>query len=133
LSGIPARIFRIIVPVDDIDAGARFYGALLDQSGERISANRHYFQCGGVVLACVEPPVEERAPRAEHDPRIVYLAVPDLVATHVRASAAGPRRIDAEIAAQPWGERSFYLDDPFGNPLCFVADDTAYTGGSLEG
>jgi uncharacterized glyoxalase superfamily protein PhnB len=126
------RVFRIIVPVDDIDAGARFYGTLLAEPGERIWANRHYFRCGDVVLACVEPQDGRGAPHLADDPRIVYLAVDDLDAVFARARAAGPGRIDDEIAVRPWGERSFYLDDPFGNPLCFVAEGTAYTGGALE-
>jgi hypothetical protein len=34
------------------------------------------------------------------------------------------------IAVRPWGERSFYLHDPFGNPLCFVDARTLFTGAS---
>jgi hypothetical protein len=34
------------------------------------------------------------------------------------------------IATRPWGERSFYLRDPFGNPLCFVDAATLFTGPS---
>ena len=34
-----------------------------------------------------------------------------------------------QIAKRPWGEESFYVSDPFGNPLCFVAADTVFTGG----
>jgi hypothetical protein len=33
-----------------------------------------------------------------------------------------------EIAMRPWGERSFYMADPFGNPLCFVDERTLFTG-----
>jgi hypothetical protein len=33
-----------------------------------------------------------------------------------------------QIATRPWGERSFYLHDPFGNPLCFVDSRTLFTG-----
>jgi hypothetical protein len=29
---------------------------------------------------------------------------------------------------RPWGERSFYADDPWGNPLCFVEEGTVYAG-----
>jgi len=29
---------------------------------------------------------------------------------------------------RPWGERSFYAVDPFGNPLCFVDQKTLFTG-----
>ena len=32
----------------------------------------------------------------------------------------------AEPIARPWGERSFYVVDPWGNDLCFVAEDTLY-------
>jgi hypothetical protein len=28
----------------------------------------------------------------------------------------------------PWGERSFYAEDPWGNPLCFVEEGTFYRG-----
>ena len=36
------------------------------------------------------------------------------------------------IETQPWGERSFYCTDPFGNKLCFVAADTLFTAGLLN-
>lgn len=29
---------------------------------------------------------------------------------------------------RPWGERSFYCRDPFGNGLCFVDEKTLFTG-----
>jgi hypothetical protein len=31
-----------------------------------------------------------------------------------------------EIATRPWGQRSFYMRDPFGNPLCFVDETTIF-------
>ena len=33
-----------------------------------------------------------------------------------------------EIVVRPWGERSFYARDPFGNGLCFVDETTLFTG-----
>ena len=33
-----------------------------------------------------------------------------------------------KIAERPWGERSFYVEDPFGNKLCFVDRATMFTG-----
>jgi hypothetical protein len=33
-----------------------------------------------------------------------------------------------EISVRPWGERSFYVDDPWGNSLCFVESGTGYPG-----
>jgi len=32
------------------------------------------------------------------------------------------------IVVRPWGERSFYAEDPWGNPPCFVEERTGYTG-----
>ena len=32
------------------------------------------------------------------------------------------------LATRPWGEQSFYLRDPFGNPLCMVHRPTAFNG-----
>ena len=52
---------------------------------------------------------------------------------HERARALGalaPYEVHgqpaAEPIARPWGERSFYVVDPWGNDLCFVAEDTLY-------
>jgi hypothetical protein len=33
-----------------------------------------------------------------------------------------------KISVRPWGERSFYADDAWGNPLCFVENGTVYPG-----
>ena len=32
------------------------------------------------------------------------------------------------MIVRPWGERSFYAFDPFGNGLCFVDETTVFTG-----
>jgi hypothetical protein len=32
------------------------------------------------------------------------------------------------ISVRPWGERSFYAEDPWKNPLCFVEAGTTYPG-----
>lgn len=37
----------------------------------------------------------------------------------------GPR---GEIASRPWGETFFSVVDPFGNEICFVDEDTVFTG-----
>jgi catechol 2,3-dioxygenase-like lactoylglutathione lyase family enzyme len=124
------------MPVDDLDREERFYAALLDQPGMRVSPGRHYFRCGDVVLALYSPagdgdPTAPR-PNFEH----VYFAVDDLEASFRRAESLGGLA-DAigdgglpmgRIATRPWGERSFYLHDPFGNPLCFVDGSSVFTG-----
>ena len=50
-----ARLYRVILPVDDIDRADRFYTELLGLAGERVSPGRHYFDCGGTILACYDP------------------------------------------------------------------------------
>jgi hypothetical protein len=32
------------------------------------------------------------------------------------------------ITVRPWGERSFYAEDKWLNPLCFVEEGTTYPG-----
>ena len=51
------RLFRVILPVGDIDAATTFWSAVLGGAeGERVTAGRHYFDCGGTLLACWDPP-----------------------------------------------------------------------------
>jgi uncharacterized glyoxalase superfamily protein PhnB len=54
--------------------------------------------------------------------------VEDLEATLTRMRTLPGAHIDSEIEIRPWGERSFYARDPFGNPLCFVDETTLFTG-----
>lgn len=130
-----ARVFRVIVPVDDLEIAVSFYAALLETPGFRVSGGRHYFPCGDVILAVYDPKADgDRAvprPNFEH----IYFAVDDLDAAHRRAQQAGGLSTETgdgglpmgEIATRPWGERSFYILDPFGNPLCFVDSKTLFT------
>jgi len=119
------RIFRIIFPVSDIERAGAFYGAVLQEAGERVSAGRHYFRCGGVILACFDP----RRDGDDFDPRAnqehVYFAVIDLEGTLRRVETAGGEIVSG-IQTQPWGERGFYARDPFGNPICFVQEGTTF-------
>jgi uncharacterized glyoxalase superfamily protein PhnB len=131
-----ARIFRIIVPVADIAHAARFYGALLAQEGFRVSPGRHYFDCGGVVLACYDPRADGDDRDATPNPEYVYFAVDDLDAVYEQARRLGGLSMEigdgnlsmGKIERRPWGERSFYLRDPFDNKLCFVDSATVFRG-----
>jgi catechol 2,3-dioxygenase-like lactoylglutathione lyase family enzyme len=130
------RLFRVIVPVDDLDMAVRFYSALLATEGMRVSAGRHYFMCGGVIVAIYDPRADgdARTPRPNFDH--LYFAVADLEAAYQRAQQIGGLSTETgdgglamgEIARRPWGERSFYLHDPFGNPLCFVDEASIFKG-----
>ena len=42
-----AHLYRVIVPVSDIEAAQAFYADVLGQPGHRISPGRHYFDCEG--------------------------------------------------------------------------------------
>jgi uncharacterized glyoxalase superfamily protein PhnB len=122
------KIFRVILPVSDIEKATEFYRALLLQAGQRIGPGRHYFDCGGVVLACFDPNADGDHFEARPNPDHVYFAVDDLEACFERARALACREIDRSIRTQPWGERSFYGKDLFGNPICFVDAKTVFTG-----
>jgi predicted enzyme related to lactoylglutathione lyase len=130
------RLFRVILPVGDLESAVPFYSTLLAQPGFRVSPGRHYFSCGDVTLAIYSPKGDgdQRVPRPNFDH--VYFAVDNLDEVYRRAQETGglARFIGdgnlpmGEIATRPWGERSFYLSDPFGNPLCFVDSSTVFTG-----
>ena len=131
-----ARLFRVILPVNDLDAAVTFYATLLEIDGVRVSPGRHYFPCGGVVLAVYDARADgdDRTPRPNFEH--VYVAVDDLEAVYQRATRVGGLSTErgdgglpmGDIAKRPWGERSFYMQDPFGNPLCFVDAKTTFTG-----
>lgn len=130
-ANVSIRLFRVILPVSGIDAAASFYGAVLGQPGTRISPGRHYFGCGGVILACFDPRADGDSWDATPNPDHVYFAVSDLEACYQRVEARPAATIRGPIQTQPWGERSFYCTDPFGNKLCFVDEQTLFTGGLI--
>jgi uncharacterized glyoxalase superfamily protein PhnB len=61
----------------------------------------------------------------------VYFGVSDLDACYHRVATAPGSTILEAIRTQPWGERSFYSTDPFGNKLCFVDNRTLFTAGLI--
>jgi hypothetical protein len=67
--------------------------------------------------------------------KALYFTVNDLEAAHGRAKSlhclSSEDVHDAPgggIVVRPWGERSFYVLDPWKNPLCFVEAGTVYAG-----
>ncbi len=117
----------MILPVTDIEAAASFYAQLLDMPGSRVSGGRHYFDCGGTILACYDALADGDPEQVGPNPQNVYFSVDDLDAACERAREAGCRDLTA-IEVRPWGERSFYASDPFNNPICFVDSQTLFTG-----
>jgi catechol 2,3-dioxygenase-like lactoylglutathione lyase family enzyme len=126
-----SKLFRVIIQVSDVERAAQFYSVLLDAPGNRISPGRHYFDCEGTILACFDPRADGDDFDAQPNPDHVYIAVDELESAFQRAKSAGAtfRDTDAgEIATRPWGERSFYIVDPFGNRICIVDRGTMFTG-----
>lgn len=123
-----AQLFRVIVPVSNIDEAAAYYAAVLDTSGRRVSPGRHYFGCGQCILACFDPRADGDPWDANPNPDHIYFAVDDLQEYFRRVSGQTKGSISRAIETQPWGERSFYCSDPFGNKLCFVDAATCFTG-----
>jgi catechol 2,3-dioxygenase-like lactoylglutathione lyase family enzyme len=129
-------LFRVIIPAGDLETSVRFYSTLLDQPGMRVSGGRHYFRCAGVTLAVYSPTGDSDTTPPRSNFGHVYLSTADLEGCYKRAQSAGGLSRETGdgglpmgvIAKRPWGERSFYLDDPFGNPLCFVDSSTVFTG-----
>lgn len=124
------RLYRVIQPVEGIDRAARFYSAVLETAGERVSPGRHYFSCGGTILACYDPVADgdEMGSRWRHHAnQYFYFATEDLEGALDRVRKAGGE-IEAPIETMPWGERMFYAKDPFGNPISFVDHGTLFIG-----
>ena len=89
------RIFRIILPVPDIEKGQEFYEFLLDKKGTRVSPGRHYFDCNGVILAVFDPRADTDEWDAQPNPGHIYFAVSDLESLHRRALTAGCKKVPA--------------------------------------
>ena len=121
------KIFRVVIQVSDILRAQTFYSVLLGISGVRISPGRHYFDCDGVILACFDPRADGDDFDAKPNPDDVYISTNELENVFERAKRLEVATI-SEIEIQPWGERSFYLKDPFDNPICFVDSETSFIG-----
>lgn len=127
-------LFRIILQVSDLDQAEQFYGALLGHRGRRIPhASRHYIDCGPVILALVDPAIDNE--QAKPLPDYIYFAVANIEEVHERARNLGCLSTEnfhgesaGDIVVRPWRERSFYVRDPWGNGLCFVDNTTLFTG-----
>jgi hypothetical protein len=127
-SDVPA-LFRLNIEVGDIEQAAGFYGELFATKGRRQAGSRCYFDCGAVTLQVVNVDRPHAAAKA------LYFTVKDLDSAFTRATALrclSKERVHGdpggEIVVRPWGERSFYVEDPWNNPLCFVEAGTIYPG-----
>jgi len=125
-------LFRINVEVGNLDEAVDFYSTLLGIVGRKQAGSRCYFTCGPVTLQMVDvSSVRQPHPAA----KALYFMVTDLDEVFVRAQALGCLAHEDvhhapgnAISVRPWGERSFYAEDKWANPLCFVEAGTTYPG-----
>ena len=128
------RLYRIILQVPDLDQAEQFYAELLGDRGRRIPrASRHYIDCGPVILALVDVQADGETPKPLPDN--IYFAVSNLEEIHAKAKALNCLSSEdvhgdsaGDMVVRPWGERSFYVIDPWDNKLCFVDEETLFTG-----
>ncbi|HYM61516.1 MAG TPA: VOC family protein [Thermoanaerobaculia bacterium] len=126
------QFFRLSIEVDNLDAAVPFYSKLLDVQGRRQPGSRCYFECGPVTLSVLDVSSARRPHAAA---KALYFTVKNLDTAFERAKALGCLSQESVhdapgggIVVRPWGERSFYAEDPWNNPLCFVEEGTVYTG-----
>src|SRR5215813_972364 len=130
-SDVPS-LFRINVEVGDLDQAAEFYSKLFGFEGRKQAGSRCYFTCGPVTLQVLDvSSVGKPHPAA----KALYFTVKDLDAVFARAKELDClSREDVHgvsggnISVRPWGERSFYAEDKWNNPFCFVEARTIYPG-----
>ena len=130
-SDVP-NLFRLNLEVGNLDQAAEFYSKLFGLEGRKQAGSRCYFNCGPVTLQVVDvSSVGKPHPAA----KALYFTVNDLDAVFARAKALGCLSGEdvhgvsgGSISVRPWGERSFYAEDKWQNPLCFVEAGTIYPG-----
>jgi len=126
------QFFRLNIEVGNLESAISFYTKLLGVEGRKQAGSRCYFDCGPVTLQVLDvSSVEQPHPAA----KALYFTVRDLERAYERARTlrclSGEDVHDAPgggIVVRPWGERSFYAEDPWKNPLCFVEEGTVYAG-----
>jgi len=126
------QFFRLNVEVGDLESAVSFYTKLLGTEGRKQAGSRCYFECGPVTLQVLDVSSQRQPHPAA---KALYFTVNDLEAMYERAKAlrclSDSDVHDAAgggIVVRPWGERSFYAQDSWGNPLCFIEEGTVYTG-----
>ena len=118
-------LYQVVLPVSDIDQAEKFYSHLLGTPGRRVSPGQHHFECGGMILNCYDPSAQGDSSQTPSSPHRLYFVVEDIEAVFERARSGGCPLMDEQILSQPWGDRSFSVEDPFKNSLGFVDEATA--------
>lgn len=127
------QFFRLNIEVGNLAQAQSFYETLLGLQGRAQAGSRFYMNAGPVALQVVDVTAFGGAPHPAA--KALYFTVTDLDALHVRTASLNATSAEmvhgqrgGDISVKPWGERSFYANDPWGNPLCFVEAGTVYAG-----
>lgn len=123
------QFFRLNIEVGDLASAQSFYETLSNTKARGQAGQRFYINAGPVALQVLASRTPHPAAKA------LYFTTVDLDDIHARAASLNCLSQElvhglqaGEISVKPWGERSFYCEDPWGNPLCFVDVVTVYTG-----
>jgi catechol-2,3-dioxygenase len=126
------QLFRLNIEVGDLPSAISFYTKLLGIQGRKQAGSRCYFECGPVTLQVLDVSSSSQPHPAA---KALYFTVKNLEEVHKRARLLKCLSLEdvhgvpsSSIVVRPWGERSFYVEDPWKNPLCFVEEGTVYTG-----
>jgi catechol 2,3-dioxygenase-like lactoylglutathione lyase family enzyme len=127
------QLFRLNIEVGDLAQAQAFYETLLGLTGRAQAGSRFYMNAGPVALQVVDVTKFGGAPHPAA--KALYFSVTDLDEIHARATSLNALSTEmvhgvpaGDISVKPWGERSFYANDPWDNPLCFVEAGTIYAG-----
>ena len=94
-------------------------------------SGKHYFNCGSTIPACFDPGRDNDDFDLPPNPDHIYFSVKNLNLIFSRAQLLRATILD-EIGTRPWGERSFYMEYPFGNKICFLQEETVFDRESGE-
>src|SRR5260370_17825965 len=82
------KLFRVTLEVADLERATQLYAALFGLDGQRHPGARHYFDCGGVIVAVLHVSPGGMPPTP--GPKPLYFALADVNAVHApRAKRCG--------------------------------------------
>lgn len=125
------KLYRVILPVTDIEKAVTYYSAIFETPGKRVSPGRHYFNLDGTILAFYDPTADGDGFGEGwrfHEHQFVYISTSQLDYIHNRIKSLGGQKVLTPIESMPWGERLFYLTDAFACNICFVDAETVFVG-----
>ena len=119
------KLFRVILPVSDINRAARFYETALGVQGMRVSKGRHYIDCDGVILACFDPRADGDAYDSTPNPEWIYFAVDDIRQMRDALVARGVQFRTEPHKIATLSDREVWLadfEDTEGNTLALMSE-----------